>query len=124
MEDYRISPEIMAGCGPDIKNHCPRVETGGRTLHCLMGVASSNKDEPLSQRCEDALRSLLREADVASDWKVDPILQQNCQDVVTSGCEDKTDGAAVMSCLLDLAAANSNHMTKECKVNDNLLLRN
>ena len=30
-----------------------------------------------NERCEHALSTLLREADVASDWKVDPILHEN-----------------------------------------------
>ncbi len=103
-----------------LQKHCLKVESGGRTLHCLMGVAarlSSSSSNVLTSRCEASLRSLMREVDVASDWRVDPILQQNCQQVAAaSGCDEKTDGAAVMTCLLDLAATNSNHMTRECKV--------
>lgn len=45
------------------------------------------------------------------------MLTANLQEVVTSGCAGRTDsGPGVMGCLMDLAAADSNHMTQECKV--------
>ncbi len=62
------------------------MERGGRTLHCLMGVAaigaSGGTRSHLTDRCEKTLGHLLKEADVASDWDVDPILQQNCQVII------------------------------------------
>jgi AraC-like DNA-binding protein len=31
------------------------------------------------KNCENEIRLLLREANVADDWSVDPILRKNCQ---------------------------------------------
>ena len=37
MEDYRLSPDLMVACEKEVSTLCGRgVETGGRTLHCLM----------------------------------------------------------------------------------------
>ncbi len=55
---------------------CGKLESGGKTLHCLMSAASEGG---LSSSCQNILTTLLREVDVASDWTLDPLLQQNCQ---------------------------------------------
>ena len=49
----------------------------GETIHCLMRAAS--EDKLTSKGCEGALRSLMRQVDVAQDWRVDPVLQKNCE---------------------------------------------
>ena len=36
--------------------------------------------------CEDELRMLMKEVDVASDWRVDPVLKNACQEVVMAAC--------------------------------------
>jgi len=48
------------------------------TIHCLMGLASEHKLQS-GKACENEIRLLLREANVADDWTVDPILRKNCQ---------------------------------------------
>ena len=38
MEDYSISPELVANCGQEIDEHCSDTKTQrqGQTIHCLM----------------------------------------------------------------------------------------
>lgn len=114
MEDFQISPEIVDACKVVIQQFCTPLRLGGQTIHCLMKVASTH-DMEAAPTCENALRKLLREANVVQDWKVDPILQASCQDVVIAGCDPKAGNDVVMSCLMSLAATNSHHMNKECK---------
>ena len=57
-----------------VRTKCAGVP-GERTIHCLMKYAVQRQLD--NERCEHALSTLLREADVASDWKVDPILHEN-----------------------------------------------
>lgn len=114
MEDYRISPEIMYSCKDDIQASCADMGPGGNTIHCLMQLAS--KRELQNRDCLIAVKTLIKTGDVASDWKVDPILRKNCQDVVNSGCsqEDDDNNGSVVSCLMTLAGKNSRHMTQDC----------
>lgn len=122
MEDYAVSPEIVAKCADDINNSCgggkkkdgAKVPNSpGKTIHCLMKLASEQKlQNPV---CENELRLLLREADVASDWKADPVLKKACQDVVMAACNPNSGPTGVLSCLMTQAATNSRHMTQECK---------
>ena len=67
-----------------------------------------------NERCEHALSTLLREADVASDWKVDPVLHESYSPVVSAACDSTASNEVVLSCLMSLAAKNSRHMTNEC----------
>ena len=68
-----------------------------------------------SKECEGELRLLLREADVASDWKVDPVLKQACQEVVTNACDKSLGSTHVMMCLMGLVQKQSRHMTSNCQ---------
>ena len=36
MEDYRITPELVAHCGTEIQKHCDKLSADGKTIHCLM----------------------------------------------------------------------------------------
>lgn len=36
MEDYRLSPEVVGKCSEDIENFCDGLESGGKTIHCLL----------------------------------------------------------------------------------------
>ena len=46
MEDYQISPEIVASCGKEITDYCGNgVERGGKTIHCLMAAARPKHDK-------------------------------------------------------------------------------
>jgi hypothetical protein len=57
------------------QSKCSNIGLGGRTIHCLMKHAAQHQLD--SPECEKAIGTLLREVDVASDWKVDPILHEN-----------------------------------------------
>jgi Golgi apparatus protein 1 len=117
MEDYAVSPELVAKCGSDITKSCQKeVQKGhgpGETIHCLLRLAAEHKLEEPS--CEDELKVLLKEVDVASDWQVDPVLQKTCQDVVTAACDPASSATGIMSCLMTQVATHSRHMTQECK---------
>ncbi|TRY79671.1 hypothetical protein TCAL_13427, partial [Tigriopus californicus] len=112
MEDYRISPEIMLSCKDDIQTSCADEGPGGNTIHCLMKNAAHR--ELQSQDCLRAVQMLMKASNVGSNWKVDPVLRKNCQDVVNSGCSQENSNGAVVSCLMTLAGENSRHMTQEC----------
>lgn len=81
-------------------------------IHCLLQLAT--KRELKNQTCRQTLIHLIKVAKVGNDWKVDPVLKDNCQDVVASSCDIKAGEGAVMSCLQTLAAKNSHEMNKEC----------
>ena len=42
MEDYSISPKLVANCGQEIDEHCSDTKTQrqGQTIHCLMRLVS------------------------------------------------------------------------------------
>ena len=86
MEDYAISPELVAKCGTDIEANCKgrKNHHPGEVVHCLLRSAMERKLQEKS--CEDELRMLMKEVDVASDWRVDPVLKNACQEVVMAAC--------------------------------------
>lgn len=56
MEDYRLSPEIVSGCSQDIQKHCTELQVGGKTIHCLMGVAQMRiHNQMLTATCRRAV---------------------------------------------------------------------
>lgn len=104
MEDYHLSPEILSGCADDIPKFCDNIETGGKTIHCLMEHArpKKKKDRRVTSTCLRALELVVKVSDVAEDWRVDPVLHDACQPVVDKACRDAKHGdARVMSCLMD-----------------------
>ncbi|RZC42697.1 Golgi apparatus protein 1 [Asbolus verrucosus] len=115
MEDYRLSPEIVDGCGDEIRKFCSGFEVGGKTIHCLMDHARlKNVKKRIGDVCQRAIESLVKETDVGEDWRVDPVLHQACYPVVKAVCRDIRGGdARVMSCLMDNIGAD--HMTEECE---------
>ena len=46
MEDYNISPELVANCGTEIDEHCAdtKKKMHGQTIHCLMKLATDESD--------------------------------------------------------------------------------
>ena len=64
---------LQETCKPGVK-----AEEGGMTIHCLMGLASEHKLKS-GKGCENEIRLLLRETNVADDWSIDPVLTKNCQ---------------------------------------------
>ncbi|OWF45073.1 Golgi apparatus protein 1-like [Mizuhopecten yessoensis] len=118
MADFKINPEIVASCGAEINTMCEGGLTrGGKTIHCLMEHARNQhkKASPqLSPPCVRALESLVREADVGSDFRMDRNLQKACQEVVNIVCKDIHPGdAEVINCLMD--HLDSEYMTDLCE---------
>ena len=79
MEDYSVSPELVAKCGSDIANNCQKEtkkgkQSPGEVIHCLLRAAMEHKIE--ESQCDDELKILLKEVDIASDWRVDPALKK------------------------------------------------
>lgn len=77
-------------------------------------MRSANNRKLTNVNCVKAIANLLKETDVAQNWKVDPLLQKNCQEVVDTACDAKGSQEAVMNCLLNLKAKGSRVMTKDC----------
>lgn len=115
LTDYRLSPEIVSRCSEDIVTYCKGLETGGKTIHCLMEHARhSRKKERISPPCQRAVESLIKTTDVGEDWRVDPVLKEACQSVVNVACRGIRGGnARVMSCLMD--KLDSDVMTESCE---------
>ncbi|XP_062582222.1 Golgi apparatus protein 1-like isoform X2 [Saccostrea cucullata] len=122
MEDYSISPEILSDCKTEIQESCDKgLERGGKTIHCLMDLARPDRDQrghkqhkPITAKCRRALEALIQEADPASDYRMDRVLQKACEPVVQAGCKHIQPGdARVISCLMD--HLDSEIMQDECE---------
>lgn len=117
MEDYQLSPEILTGCADDIGKFCENIESGSKTIHCLMEHArpKKKKDRRVTATCQRALELLVKISDVAEDWRVDPVLRDACKPVVDVACRDAKNGdARVMSCLMEKLG--TNFMRPECEI--------
>lgn len=61
MADFQLSPEIVTGCGAEIRDHCNNgLERGGRTIHCLMSNARNQAKantpvKTFGQKCREAV---------------------------------------------------------------------
>nr|ARK19823.1 venom protein [Ampulex compressa] len=115
MEDYRLSPEIVDGCADDIMKFCNSLEVGGATIHCLMEHTRARKRKSrVTHRCQRALEDLIKEADAGEDWRIDPILREQCHPVVNHACRDVNGGdARVISCLMEQLG--TSRMTESCE---------
>ena len=70
MEDYSISPKLVANCGQEIDEHCSDTKTQrqGQTIHCLMRLVSEQQNpdtKVVADKCEKALDST--QADLGHD---------------------------------------------------------
>lgn len=117
MEDFQLSPEIISGCSDDIPKLCGNLDSGGKTIHCLMEHArpKRKKDQRVTSQCQRALEMLVKVSDVGEDWRVDPVLHNACIGVVNHVCHDTMGGdARVMSCLMEKIG--TNYMVPECEM--------
>eukprot|EP00092_Neocalanus_flemingeri_P071922 GFUD01088424.1.p1 GENE.GFUD01088424.1~~GFUD01088424.1.p1 ORF type:complete len:1134 (-),score=335.63 GFUD01088424.1:2263-5664(-) len=127
MEDYSISPELVANCAAEIEHFCAATKTqrNGKTIHCLMKAAMDQSAEnqklavnsaksSFSKGCESALDQLVKETQVLSDWQADPVLEDACDEVVAAACDPKQGSDAVMSCLMEQLSKGSDRMTTQC----------
>ncbi|KAL1123978.1 hypothetical protein AAG570_001748 [Ranatra chinensis] len=113
MEDYRLSPELVSACSDNISQLCSGVETGGRTIHCLMEhTRTRRRKDRIAPQCQR--QALLKEVDVASDWTVDPVLREACSDFVSNYCKGGYQSSSrVLSCLTEHLG--SLQMSSECE---------
>ena len=115
MEDYSVSPELVANCANEIESHCGESKRRqGGTIHCLMKLITQAGQKVVGEKCEAAVDLLLRQSEVMSDWQADPVLEDACDEVVVAACDPKQGGEAVMSCLMEQLSQGGPAMTTEC----------
>uniref|UniRef100_A0A915AS27 Golgi apparatus protein 1 n=1 Tax=Parascaris univalens TaxID=6257 RepID=A0A915AS27_PARUN len=117
MSEFRMSPEVVLTCGQDIDRYCsPKgdIEGEGRTLHCLMGHAQQRADsQKLTPQCMQALATVVKLADIGSNYKVDRVLYASCQKLIDGPCAmDAQSEASTLTCLMRHMDAD---MPKECE---------
>nr|CAB3249303.1 Golgi apparatus protein 1 [Phallusia mammillata] len=118
IENYELSAEVTNFCAVEINKKCSGEIEKQETLHCLMGLAEQPPNElnqpALSENCAVAIRHLIKETEVASDYKMDKVLSRACNRVINTMCGDLAEGdPMVLSCLMENLY--SPKMPKECE---------
>ena len=130
MSDAEASPELLVHCSQDLEGQCSPGQhrasdqdqslEPGQAIHCLMRAAQKGQLQS-GVKCQEAILTLLQEVSLASNWKLDPVLQRACQDVVNEACDPKAINPSnsfgqgeVMSCLLSQKVRSSRVMTDQC----------
>uniref|UniRef100_A0A146KTA9 Golgi apparatus protein 1 n=1 Tax=Lygus hesperus TaxID=30085 RepID=A0A146KTA9_LYGHE len=114
LEDYRLSPELVAQCSKDISKFCKKVELGGKTIHCLMDNAKIRRKNKITPKCLFELEKLIEKTDIIEDWRADPVVWKSCQSVAVVGCSPSVlDNNKMMNCLFDKIGTEV--MTKDCE---------
>ena len=86
MEDYQLSPELAHHCAEAIKDNCKGgMERGGKTLHCLMGLAHDDLYE--YEECARQVGRLLEKVRPADDITLDPAMTKACRPMIKK-CRD------------------------------------
>lgn len=105
-------------CAQEIDKFCSPtgdLQTGGQTIHCLMKHAEA-RDEPnkISAPCMQSLQTLMKVADVASNYKVDKVLYQSCQSLIEGRCKmDLASESSTLTCLMN--NMDGPDMTEDCE---------
>jgi Golgi apparatus protein 1 len=119
MEDFQINPLLVRSCSHEIAQHCDgHLHRDGRTIHCLMDLARArpNRDGTtlISVGCARALEDVLTEVDIGENYDIDPVLREQCDDVVRSSCSHVKPGdGRVINCLL--SSVDKSLMNPGCK---------
>ena len=121
LEDYKLTPNLVNACQKDIDEFCSNLEKGAKILHCLMKYSKTKRHrgdahvkKRISSKCQREVEVLLKEVNVAQDWRVDPVLQEACQSTVNTLCKDiKPGNGRILSCLAEYIE--SSLMTDECR---------
>lgn len=118
ISEFKIAPEVVMHCSQEIDKHCsPRgdIEPEGQTLHCLMGLASSNdKTKQPSAQCVQALKEVMKVADVGSNYRVDKVLYLSCRSLIDGNCAREVGSEAeTLTCLM--RHVDSPDMTPVCE---------
>lgn len=120
VEDYKLTPNLVDACKEEI-DFCKNTELGGQILHCLMKYSKGKRHrgdahtrKRVSSKCQREIEVLLKEVNIAEDWRVDPVLQEKCQSTVNSLCQGiKPGNGHVLSCLAE--NMDSSQMEDECR---------
>ena len=95
LEDYHLSPDLVVKCKDELNRYCGGgVETGGRTLHCLMKHARGHKNKQFTMDCRRHIEEVIKESDAGEDWRTDPVLYQACLPAVDRFCKNVNGGNA------------------------------
>ncbi|KAJ1370206.1 hypothetical protein KIN20_031890 [Parelaphostrongylus tenuis] len=105
LTEFRMSPELVMRCSNEIDKWCsPKgdIEAEGRTLHCLMEHASAtDKNLQLGPQCMQAVKEIVKVADIGSNYKVDKVLYGSCRALIDGVCaRDASSEAATLTCLM------------------------
>ncbi|RCN32590.1 cysteine rich repeat-containing domain protein [Ancylostoma caninum] len=105
LTEFRMAPELVMHCSQEIDKWCsPRgdIEAEGRTLHCLMEHASSaDKNLQLGPQCMQAVKEVVKVADIGSNYKVDKVLYASCRTLIDGVCaRDASSEEATLTCLM------------------------
>lgn len=118
IEEYKLTPSLVAACHDDIEKFCNPIGHGSQTLHCLMKHASSKRyhnknQEQITSKCQREVEQLLKEVNIGENWQVDVVFQESCQSTVDALCAKiKPGGGRVLNCLAD--HINSDQMDDKC----------
>ncbi|VDK72684.1 unnamed protein product [Litomosoides sigmodontis] len=117
MSEFRLSPEVVLTCGREIDMFCsPKgdIEAEGRTLHCLLSHAQErNENQRLGPQCMQALQTVMKVADIGSNYKVDEVLYASCKRLIDGPCAmDAQSEANTLGCLMKHMDLD---MPKECE---------
>uniref|UniRef100_A0A0N5ASS7 Golgi apparatus protein 1 n=1 Tax=Syphacia muris TaxID=451379 RepID=A0A0N5ASS7_9BILA len=118
MSEFKMSPEMVLSCGKEINEFCSQtgdIERQGKTLHCLMAVAQSRDPKrQLGAQCKVALETVIKTADVGSDYRVDKILYASCRPLIEGPCANYLESpTSTLTCLMQ--HVDSKDMSKECE---------
>ncbi|TMS33552.1 hypothetical protein L596_001281 [Steinernema carpocapsae] len=118
VEEFRMSPELVMNCAQEIHNYCSPngdIERSGATMHCLMSHAQERDEKrQLGPQCMTALSTLVKVADLGSNYKVDKVLYESCKQLIDTSCnQDAVSEAATLNCLMQ--HVDSADMNRQCE---------
>ncbi|KAI1702818.1 cysteine rich repeat domain-containing protein [Ditylenchus destructor] len=118
VQEFRMSPELVMSCAQEIDKFCsPKgdIETEGKTIHCLMGHAQARDEKKVvGPQCRNALQTLMKVADIGSNYKVDKVLYASCRPLIDGKCsQDAVSEASTLTCLMK--NIDGPDMTDECE---------
>ncbi|XGW08842.1 hypothetical protein V3C99_011284 [Haemonchus contortus] len=116
--EFHMAPDVVMHCSQEIDKWCsPRgdIEPKGLTLHCLMEHASStDKTKQVGAQCMQALKDVVKVADVGSNYKVDKVLYGSCRSLIDGACARETGSESeTLTCLM--RHVDSSDMTPMCE---------
>ncbi|CAG2104936.1 unnamed protein product [Medioppia subpectinata] len=108
--------EVDPQCKTEMLSHRRSLLHNYNLTPDLKSRSRGAKKGQTSADCRRALEDLLKETNVAEDWRVDPVLQESCQSSVDKLCNEVVPGEGrVMSCLMD--HMDSKDMEEDCRQN-------